>query len=169
MPLDFPLTSLISDDAAYSWFLALLWPEGPVCPHCGACGKDVGVHNREQAPLLDYRCRPCHKTFNVFRGTIFHWSRRPLAHRVIILRGFSQGVSTNQLTRELGCRYPELLDLRHKFQDSVFWQNAARSAQLAGTVHETDEMYQNAGEKRHPAPRSRRSSATACEQEARPW
>jgi transposase-like protein len=169
MPLDFPLTDVITDDAAYAWFVSVLWPNGPVCPHCGARGKDVGVHNREQAPLLGYRCRPCRRTFNVFHGTIFKGSRRPIAHRFIILRGFAQGVSTNQLSRELRCKYPELLDLRHKFQDSVYWQNIARSAVLPGSVHEVGEMYQNAGEKRRAALRAGRSAATAREQKARPW
>ena len=147
MPLDFPLTDVVSDSAAYAWFTRLFWPEGPVCPACGERAR-LRVHNREQAPIIDYRCEACRTTFNVFRGSIFEGSKRPVAHRFIIVRAFSQGVSTNQLHRELGCKYAELLYLRHKFQDSVFWQNMERSPELSGDVFEVDEMYQNAGEKR---------------------
>ena len=165
MPLDFPLTDVVTDQAAYDWFVSILWPDGPVCPHCGP-GTRLTVHNRAHPLLLDYLCKNCMRTFNVFQGTIFHASKRRLSHLYAIVRGFSQGVSTNQLSRELGCKYPELLDLRHKFQDSVWACN--EPAPLPGPVHETDEMYQNAGEKRKPPRRSRRPAAPARQQKTRP-
>ena len=166
MPLDFPLTDVITDQSAYDWFVSILWPDGPICPHC-LQSDCLTVHNRHQAPIVDYICKRDKRTFNVFRDTLFHGSKRPVAHRYIIFRGFSQGVSTNQLSRELGCRYYELLMLRHKFQDAVYAQGLRASPDLCGTIHESDEMYQNAGEKRNSPRRSGRPTAAACEQGTR--
>ena len=43
-----------SEDAAYAWVEERLWPNGPVCPHCGAraIGKLAGKSTR----LGVYKC-----------------------------------------------------------------------------------------------------------------
>lgn len=86
---------------------------------------------------------------------------------MLAVRGFLQGVSSNQLSAELAWSYDSLLRLRHKFQDCVFWRNFLRP-KLEGAVHESDEMYQNSGEKRKKTRRPRGPAAKAREQEARP-
>lgn len=64
---------------------------------------------------------------------------------VLIFRGFLQGVSTAQLSRELSCDYANLLTLRHEFMLRGY-QNLNRQV-LEDLITETDEMFQNAGEK----------------------
>ena len=166
MSFVFPITDLLDDGVCYRWFADILWPDGPVCPQCG-CKDRITTHSlrRPHLPLL--WCKPCRLVFNVFTGTVFQGSKRRPSHLVLVLRGFLQGVSTNQLAAELECGYDSLLALRHKLQDSVFWVNLQRPV-LAGKVHEADEMYQNAGEKRKKALRHGGSSPEAREQAARP-
>lgn len=162
----FPITDLLSERECYRWFESILCPDGPACPKCGL-REGVTVHSlrRPDFPLL--YCKPCRKVFNIFTGTLFHGSKRSLRELVLIVRGFLQGVSTSQLAKELECDPRWLLAFRRKFQDSVFWRNYQRP-KLDGPVHESDEMYQNAGEKRKKARRSGGSSSKTREQEARP-
>jgi transposase-like protein len=67
---------------------------------------------------------------------------------VLILRGFTQGVSTAQLARELSCSRRHLLDFRHKFQAHA--RSGLDRKPLEDAHVEADEMYQNAGEKGVP-------------------
>jgi hypothetical protein len=64
---------------------------------------------------------------------------------VLLIRGFLQGVSTAQLSRELGRDYQNILELRHQFMERGYG-NLNRET-LSDAITETDEMFQNAGEK----------------------
>ena len=67
-----------NDDAARDHIEALLWPEGPVCPHCGCMGHIGKVNAKRRAGL--YTCNDCHKQFTVTVGTIFERSPGAAAH-----------------------------------------------------------------------------------------
>jgi len=164
----FPLDDLFDETRCYRWLLEKRWAGGkPVCPRCGDAER-IHVYNRDRAPVEDFRCKSCSRIFNVYTGTIFQKTRRSSPHVILIIQGFTQGKSTNLLSRELGCEYDTLLKLRHRWQAACVEQCFAESRSSEETVVEMDEMYQNSGEKRYPPPRSRRSSATACEQGAGP-
>ena len=65
------------EGAAYRFVEARLWPNGPVCPHCGAasrCRPLVGATTRVGL----YKCYGCGKPFTVKIGTIFEHSHVPL-------------------------------------------------------------------------------------------
>jgi transposase-like protein len=156
--MDFPIAELMDEDACYAQLLHWLHPDGLACPRCGA-REGLGVHRRHRAPILDYRCKACRRVFNALTGTALRGSRRSVVELMLILRGFAQGVPTAQLARELGCDRKELLTLRHRLQHAA-WRYRGQS-RLGDPVAEADEMYQNAGEKRHPAPRPRRPAAAA--------
>jgi transposase-like protein len=162
--MDFPITELMDEDACYQKLLNWLHPDGLACPRCGA-RDDLGVHRRHRAPVLDYRCKGCHRVFNAFTGTALQGSRRPVVQLMLIVRGVAQGVPTARLARELGCDRKELLRLRHQLQHAA-WLYRDQS-RLDDPVAEADEMYQNAGEKRRAARRPARPAATAGEQGAR--
>ena len=106
--MDFPIAELMDEDACYAKLLHWLHPDGLACPRCGA-RDGLGVHRRHRAPILDYRCKACHRVFNAFTGTALQGTRRPVVELMLILRGFAQGVPTAQLARELGCDRKELL------------------------------------------------------------
>jgi transposase-like protein len=163
--MDFPITELMDPDACYAELVEWLHPDGFACPRC-ARGDRMPVHRRRRPPVLDHRCGHCGRVFNAFTGTALHGVKRSPVPLVLILRGFAQGVPTAQLARELECDRSELLNLRHRLQNLAF-RNRDRMP-LDDKILEADEAYQNAGEKRRAAPRSRGPAASACEQGARP-
>ena len=68
-----------NEEAAFAYVEAHLWPEGPICPHCGngdqkAIGRLTGKSSR---PGLR-KCYACRKTFTVRIGSIFEDSHFPL-------------------------------------------------------------------------------------------
>ena len=64
---------------------------------------------------------------------------------VLLLRGVCQGVSSAQLGRELGLSRQTVLSIRRKLQASA--EELQPEAALPDAEVETDEMFQNAGEK----------------------
>ena len=166
MSILFPLTDVLDDRVCYRWFESIFWPQGRVCSRCGARDR-LSIHNREREPVLDFQCQHCRHVFNLFTGTRLQGTHRRPAQLTIIVRGIAQGVSANQLHRELGCPYKGLLVLRHKIQHWVAQQLLA-AGRLGAQVTEMDELVQNAGEKRGPARRPGRSAAQARQQTTRP-
>ena len=69
-----------------------------------------------------------------------------------MLQGFAQGKTTQHLSQELSVSYNNLLDWRHKLQEFSF-ENRDFSP-LTDQAIESDEVFQNAGEKgkKHPFP-----------------
>ena len=164
--MDFPLLDLMDENACYEKLVGLLHPEGLGCPRCGEY-EEYGVHRRNRDPVLDYRCRHCGRVFNAYTGTVLHGSQKRPSHVLLILRGIAQGTSTAQLARELGCQRPKLLGWRHRLQ--ALGQAALESSPLPDATVEADEMYQNAGEKRPAAPRSRRPAPAPRQQGSGTW
>lgn len=73
---------------AYKYVEALRWPDGPVCPHCGATDRCSflnpanGVSRKTRTGAETQRrvwfCGACRKQFTALVGTIFHGSKVPL-------------------------------------------------------------------------------------------
>jgi transposase len=145
--MDFPIHPFMDEDACYQFLLALVHPEGLQCPRCHA-HEGFLVHRYYREPVLDYRCPACGRVFNAWTGTVFQGTHYRPSMLVLILRGFAQGVSTAQLSRELKCSRRNLLKLRHQFQDQA--RCGLNRAPLKDPEVEADEMYQNAGEKGIP-------------------
>jgi hypothetical protein len=61
------------------------------------------VHRRGRDPVTDFRRGHCRRLFYAFTGTAPHGIRRRPRELLLIIRGFTQGVPTAQLARELGC------------------------------------------------------------------
>lgn len=148
--MDFPILALLDEGACYGKLVALLHPDGLCCPRCGR--DELAVHRRHRAPLLDYQCGACGRVFNAFAGTSLRGTQRSCAELLLVLRGACQGVPTARLARELGCDRKRLLELRHRLQ-ALAERMAGRQLPLTDPKVEADEMFQNAGEKRHPTPR----------------
>ena len=163
--MDFPITDLMDEGACYAKLVEWLHPDGFACPRCHQ-GDRMAVHRRRRPPVLDYRCGHCERVFNAFTGTALHGVKRGPVALVLIVRGIAQDVSTAPLARELECDRSELLNLRHRLQDLAF-RNRDRMP-LDDEVLEADEAYQNAGEKRRPAPRPRGPATAPGEQDPRP-
>ena len=65
---------------------------------------------------------------------------------VLLLRGFVQGQTSAQLARELGLAYKTVLKWRHRVQANA--EALQPDSPIPDTHSESDEMFQNAGEKR---------------------
>jgi transposase-like protein len=65
------------ETAAHAKLEQLVWPSGPVCPHCGALG-DAGRMRSWHARAALWFCRRCRKQFRATMGTLFEGSKVPL-------------------------------------------------------------------------------------------
>ena len=93
-----------------------------------------------------YRCLVCDGVYNLYSSTVFQQKQFTPAQVVLLLRGvYQQGTPTAQLAREIGLSYPTVLSIRHALQSNV--QAMQPDSPLADAQTETDEMFQNAGEK----------------------
>ena len=158
--MDFPLKDYLDEEACYRKLVELLHPEGLACPRCGQQGR-LGVHNRHREPVLDYQCGDCGRVFNAWTGTALQGTHRRPREILLILHGVATGEPTARMARELGRDRKHLLELRHRLQEHA--RRYLDRNPLDDAVVEADEMYQNAGEKRDPAPRPGRPAATACQ------
>jgi hypothetical protein len=75
---------------------------------------------------------------------------------VLLLRGICKGETTRELASELELNYKTVLTMRHRVQANAELEQP--STGLPDRHSETDEMFQNAGEKRRTSPRSRGST-----------
>ena len=74
--------------AAFTELEAILWPNGPVCPHCGADKRIYDLKGVRSKPSKKHpegverhglkKCGACRKQFTVRVGTIFEDSHAPL-------------------------------------------------------------------------------------------
>jgi transposase-like protein len=156
--MDFSLIDYMDEGACYRKLVELLHPGGLACPACGQ-RQHLGVHHRHREPVLDYQCGDCGRVFNAWTGTTLQGTHRRPAQLMLILRGIATGEPTAQMARELGCDRKHLLELRHRLQEHA--RRGLDRNPLGDAVVEADEMFQNAGEKRHPARRPERPAATA--------
>ena len=166
LTMDFSLIDYLDEDACYTKLVELLHPDGLACPRCSERPR-LGIHRCHRAPLVDFQCGACGRVFNAFTATSLQGTHRRPAQLLMILRGVAQGTPTAQMARELGCDRMELLALRHRLQERA--RIGLDRNPLGDAVVEADEMYQDAGEKRHPARRPRRPAAAARQQPEGPW
>jgi hypothetical protein len=139
----------MNEDAGSQFLVDVFPPDGRHGPRCGTA-EPPSLPRSVREPILDSRCRRCHRAFNAWTGTAFpgtHW--RP-SQIVLILRGFAQGTPTARLARELACSRRHLLDWRPRLQAQA--QAALDRTPLEDPVVEADEMDPNAGEKGMPHP-----------------
>lgn len=68
------------DELAREWFEARIWPNGPVCPHCGSCREGVRkLCGKAHRPGL-YQCNACREQFTVTVGTVMERSKDRAAY-----------------------------------------------------------------------------------------
>jgi transposase-like protein len=97
-----------SEEAARTYLEKLLWPEGPVCPHCGAMETATKLDREEGSDTHGrkglYQCNGCRKQFTITVGTIFEDSKIGLHKWLLafhLMCSSKKGISALQLQREL--------------------------------------------------------------------
>jgi transposase-like protein len=89
--------------AAYRFVEARIWPNGPICPHCGGVER-ISMMGGKSTRIGTYKCYQCRKPFTVKIGTIFEASHVPMHHwlqAIYLMASSKKGVSANQLHRTL--------------------------------------------------------------------
>jgi len=96
------------EDAARQHIENILWPDGPVCPHCGLINEATKLRpdnsSKTHARKGTWQCRGCRKQFTVTVGTIFEDSHIPLHKWLLAIHlicSSKKGMSAHQLMRNL--------------------------------------------------------------------
>src|SRR5437016_4897788 len=108
-----------NDEDARKVLEAVLWPDGPVCPHCGVIGK---AYARKRPGL--YRCaqKECHKDFTVTMKTVMERSHIALHKWLLAFHLFTsskKGYSAHQLHRTIGVTYRSAWFMAHRIREAM--------------------------------------------------
>src|ERR1700722_16391429 len=132
------------ETAAYAHVEALLWPTGPVCPHCGNCSADkIGRLNGKTARPGLRKWYEMLKQFTVKIGTIFEDSHAPLRlwlQAIYLMCSSKKGISTRQLQRTLGVGMKTAWFMGHRIREAMT-QNKNVMMGGPGVTVEADETY----------------------------
>ena len=151
------MSSVLSDRhfhdeaAAYRFVEKRVWPNGPVCPHCGGVER-ISPMKGKSTRIGTYKCYQCRKPFTVKVGTIFESSHVKMhlwLQAIFLIASSKKGISANQLHRTLGVTLKTAWFMAHRIRESM------RDGGLGplggeGKIVEADETYY--GQKEGPAP-----------------
>jgi transposase-like protein len=134
---------------AREWLEARVWPNGPVCPHCGNAdhAKLKALQGKAHRPGL-YQCADCREQFTVTVKTVFERSKIPLTKwlaALFLLTASKKGVSAHQIHRLLDISYKSAWFMMHRLREAL------RTGGLApmggsGKIVEVDETYIGKGQ-----------------------
>ena len=130
------------EEAAYRYVEARLWPDGPVCPHCGE-NKRVNKMGGKATRIGLYKCYACRKQFTVKIGTIFESSHVKMylwLQAIHMVASSKKGVSANQLHRTLGVTLKTAWFMGHRIREAMKIDNPFVFGQGGGAV-EVDETF----------------------------
>ena len=129
-----------SDEAARAYLESVLWPDGPICCHCGTINHAYAT----KRPGV-FRCasKECRKDFTVTMRTVMERSKIAL-HKWLqafhLMCSSKKGVSAHQLHRTLDIGYEAAWFMAHRIREAM------RDGGLAplgggGSIVEADETY----------------------------
>lgn len=133
---------LQSPEKAREWLEGHLWPEGPICPFCGAIDNATPVQTR---PGL-HQCNDgdCRKQFTVTVGTLFERSHIPLNKWLMaafLICASKKGMSALQMSRMLGISYKSTWFMMHRIREAMRQGKAPGGLGGANKVVEADETW----------------------------
>ena len=141
-----------NSDKAREYLEARVWPNGPVCPHCGVIGGHYPLHGETTRPGL-YKCKDCRETFTVTVGSVFERSKIPLhlwLQAVYLLCSSKKGMSSHQLHRTLGVTYKTAWFMSHRIREAMTTNPTGLLGSGGGTV-EADETFWGNNKPRKPS------------------
>jgi len=134
-----------NEEAAFAYVEAHLWPEGPVCPHCGNCdGERIGRLNGKSSRPGLRKFYACRKTFTVRIGSIFEDSHFPLhlwLQAIQLIVASKKGISTRQIQRTFRCSMKTAWFLTHRIREIMKPTNAETPMGGEGQTLEADFTY----------------------------
>jgi transposase-like protein len=133
---------LQNETAALAWVEARVWPNGPVCPHCGGFDR-IGKMAGKATRIGLYKCYQCRKQFTVKVGTVFEDSHVPMnlwLQAMYLLCSSKKGISSNQLSRTLGVTLKTAWFMSHRIREAMHVVGIIPMGGAGETV-EADETY----------------------------
>ncbi len=128
------------DEAARKFLEGLLWPDGPVCPHCGVINH---AYPTKRAGVFRCAEKECRKDFTVTMKTVMERSHIAL-HKWLqgfhLMAASKKGFSAHQLHRSLDITYRSAWFMLHRIREAM------RAGGLApmggeGEIVEIDETF----------------------------
>jgi transposase-like protein len=134
-----------NEKTAIAYIESRLWPDGPVCPHCGVIGEASRSKGKTTRPGL-WNCRACRKPFTVKIGTVFEKSHVPMhiwLQAIYLVASSKKGISTRQLQRTFGGSMKTAWFLGHRVREAMRDLGIADAGPLGGQnqVVEADETF----------------------------
>ena len=139
--------------AAFAHVEAMLWPDGPTCPHCGVIGEAYELNGVRSKPSKKRpegkerhglkKCKACGKQFTVRIGTIFESSHIDMhlwLQAIYLMTSSKKGISANQLHRTLGVTLKSAWFLSHRIREAMRDDSLATFGSGGGVV-EIDETF----------------------------
>src|SRR6202048_4294379 len=129
-----------NDEAARAMLESILWPEGPVCPHCGVVNHAYAT----KRPGV-FRCaeKVCRKDFSVTMKTVMERSHIAL-HKWLqafhLMTSSKKGVSAHQLHRTLQITYEAAWFMAHRIREAMRLGGLSPLGG-SGKIVEADETY----------------------------
>lgn len=123
-----------SEETAIAYVEARLWPDGPICPHCGTVGEATKLKGKTTRPGL-WNCRACRKPFTVRMRTVFESSHIPLhiwLQTIYLFCSSKKGISTRQLQRTFGGSMKTAWFLGHRVREAMTELNLLDAGPLGG-------------------------------------
>jgi transposase-like protein len=133
---------LQNEAAAIAWVEERVWPQGPVCPHCGGVER-IGKMAGKATRIGLYKCYQCRKQFTVKVGTVFEDSHVPMnlwLQAMYLLCSSKKGISSNQLSRTLGVTLKTAWFMAHRIREAMRVVGVTPMGG-AGEVVEVDETF----------------------------
>lgn len=112
---------LQNETAAIAWVESRVWPDGPICPHCGGVER-IGKMNGKATRIGLYKCYQCRRQFTVKVGTVFEDSHVPMnlwLQAMYLLCSSKKGISSNQLSRTLGVTLKTAWFMSHRIREAM--------------------------------------------------
>ena len=145
---DFSNPIFHDETKAREWLEARLWPEGPVCRHCGAINQATLMKGKTTRPGL-YQCKACREPFTVTVGTLYERSHVPL-HKWLgathLMMASKKGMSALQISRMIGVTYKTAWFMCHRIRESLR-ETTPTPLGGEGVTVEADETYVGGKEK----------------------
>ena len=141
------------EKAAFEHVEAMLWPKGPVCPHCGNTDRIYKLEGVRTKPSKKNpegierhglkKCGACRKQFTVRHNTIFAESPIPLhkwLQAIHLMVSSKKGISSNQLHRTLEVTLKTAWFLSMRIREAMRKDDFSPMVGAGGIV-EVDETY----------------------------